>query len=74
MPLVWAINPTCPNHDVVWCAFCVGTELAWLHIDDLHMQQMELISPTLWEHNLENVKATCFDAASSLSCELHVDS
>jgi hypothetical protein len=31
---------------------------------------MELVSLTLWEHNLENVKATCLYASSSLSCEL----
>jgi hypothetical protein len=36
LPLVWAVNPTCPNNDVVWCALRVGIELAWLHINDLH--------------------------------------
>jgi len=23
LPLGWAINPTCPNNDIVWCAFHV---------------------------------------------------
>jgi hypothetical protein len=38
LPLVWAINLTFLNNDIVWCALCVGIELAWLHIDDLHKQ------------------------------------
>jgi hypothetical protein len=28
---------------------------------------MELVSPTLWELNLDNVKVACFDATSSVS-------
>lgn len=37
LPLVWAMNLTCPKLDVLWCALRVGTKLAWLHVDDLQI-------------------------------------
>lgn len=39
LPLVWAMNLTCPKLDVSWCALCVGTKLAWLHVDDLQIRE-----------------------------------
>jgi hypothetical protein len=45
-------------------------ELAWLHVDDLQIGQMEAISPTLWEQYFKNVNAQCYKATFWLSCEL----
>jgi hypothetical protein len=69
-PLLWAMNHACPNNDFMWRTFHVDIELAWLHVDDLHIRKMEPISPMMWEQNLKIIKVECFKVGFQLSHEL----
>ncbi len=46
------MNPACPNLDVVWCVFCLGIELAWIHVDDLQIGQWN----NIWKMSTHNVQ------------------
>jgi hypothetical protein len=69
-PLLWAMNHACPSNDFMWCAFHVGIELAWLHVDDLHTRKTEPISPALGEQNLETMNIKCFKVGFQFFHEL----
>jgi len=69
-PLLWAMIHAFPSNDSMCCAFHVGIELAWLHVDGLHTRKMEPIFPTMWEQNLEIIKVKCFKVGFQFFHEL----
>ncbi len=46
------MNPTCLNLGVVRCVFCLGIELAWIHVDDLQIEQWN----NIWKMSMHNVQ------------------